>query len=74
LEQRHGARLKEGRVLSNQNRTKLSALHTSLADVMAAIEELLQATEPKADPDEVRKALAQFLVYQARLQGVTHNG
>jgi hypothetical protein len=37
---------------------------------MAAIEELLQATEPKANEDEVRKALAQWLVYQARRQGV----
>jgi HK97 family phage prohead protease len=75
LEQRHGARLKEGRVLSNQNRTKLSALHTSLADVMAAIEELLQATEPKADPAEVRKALAYYLVQRAGLlQGANNNG
>jgi hypothetical protein len=65
-----GARVKEGRVLSGANRTKLSNLHESLADVMAAIEELLQATEPKANEDEVRKALAQWLVYQARRQGV----
>jgi hypothetical protein len=37
---------------------------------MAAIEELLQATEPKANPDEVRKALAMYLVGQARIRGV----
>lgn len=67
-----GTRTKEGRVLSSQNRTKLSDLHASLADVMQAIEELLAATEPKAPEEEVRKALAAFFVRQAKLQGVTH--
>jgi len=65
-----GARVKEGRVLSTSNRTKLSNLHSSLADVMKAIEELLEATEPKANEEEVRKAIANYLVYQARKQGV----
>ena len=68
------ARVKEGRVLSGANRTKLSALHTSLADVMAAIEELLAATEPKADNEEIRKALAAYLVLNARIQGAYVNG
>lgn len=72
LEKMHGTRTKEGRVLSSQNRTKLSDLHASLADVMQAIEELLAATEPKAPEEEVRKALAAFFVRQAKLQGVTH--
>lgn len=70
LEGYQGARLKEGRVLSTSNRTKLSNLHTSLAEVMQAIEELLQATEPKAAPEDVRKAIANYLVIQARIQGV----
>ncbi len=66
-----GTRTKEGRVLSTQNRTKLTTLHTSLADVMQAIDELLAATEPKAPEEEIRKALARFYVEQAgyQLQG-----
>jgi HK97 family phage prohead protease len=52
---------KEGRVLSGANRTKLTTLHSSLADVMQAIEELLAATEPKATEEETRKAHADFL-------------
>lgn len=69
-----GTRTKEGRVLSTQNRTKLSDLHTSLGDVMQAIEELLAATEPRAPEEEVRKALAHFYVRQSQLQGVFTNG
>lgn len=60
------ARVKEGRVLSGANRTKLSDLHTSLADVMQAIEELLAATEPKATEEETGKAKTQFLKLMAR--------
>lgn len=56
-----GARVKEGRVLSGANRTKLSDLHTSLADVMQAIEELLAATEPKTTEEETGKARTHFL-------------
>lgn len=61
LEKMHGTRTKEGRVLSTQNRTKLSDLHTSLGDVMQAIEELLAATEPRASEEETAKAKTQFL-------------
>jgi hypothetical protein len=34
------------------------------------LDELLARAEPKADPEEVRKAIANFLVVQARAQGV----
>jgi HK97 family phage prohead protease len=61
-------RAKEGRVLSSANRTKLSALVGALQEAQVALEELLAATEPKADPEEVRKQLA---IAIANLQGVS---
>lgn len=62
------ARAKEGRVLSGANRTKLSGLLASLEEVRAAIEELLQATEPKAQPSEIIRLLAEHQAMLARIQ------
>lgn len=52
-------RAKEGRVLSAANRRKLESL-------ISQLQELMTATEPKADPDEVRKAVAQLLMHEAQ--------
>lgn len=44
--ERHGARVKEGRTLSQANRDRLSTLREQLSTVIADIDELLAATEP----------------------------
>lgn len=67
VERHAAARRKEGRVLSAANRSKLKDLHTSLADVMALLEELLQAAEPPAKTGPAwRRAHLDFLRLQAR--------
>lgn len=72
------ARTKEGRVLSGANREKLSSLSTSLADVLAIIEDLLAASEPKTDEGKSlidgSHIVAMYLADLARQNGVETNG
>ena len=64
---------KEGRVLSAQNRQRLSSLMSQLAEMQQAIDELLRNTEPapKADPEpaidtaKAQEAEAIFAAFQA---------
>jgi HK97 family phage prohead protease len=51
-EARAEARTKEGRVLSGANREKLDSLRVSMADLIAIIEDLLEASTPAPKDDE----------------------
>ena len=62
------ARTKEGRVFSTANRAKLESTRSALADLMALIDELLTASEPKAAPQEVYRLLMQQQELLARIQ------
>lgn len=63
-------RMKEGRVLSDSNRKRISSLKEALAAVLTDLDELLSATEPKADADAVKKLHLEFLRLQTELNGV----
>jgi HK97 family phage prohead protease len=68
---RYDARTKEGRVLSSANREKLGSLKTSLADVLAIIEELLAAGDPgKSLDDQLIAETLRFLDMEAVAYGV----
>jgi HK97 family phage prohead protease len=67
----HALRTKEGRVLSAASRQRIKTVLEGLDMVdalRAELSDLLAATEPKADPEEVRKQLA---IAIANLQGVS---
>jgi HK97 family phage prohead protease len=66
---RQDFRAKEGRVLSEANRKRIAALVESLSAVQQELDELLKATEPKADPAIVRQLLAESLYLQTQLIG-----
>jgi hypothetical protein len=67
---RQESREKVGRELSAANVATLKEMRDALTAVIPMLDELLARAEPKADPEEVRKAIANFLVVQARAQGV----
>lgn len=56
----HQLRAKEGRVLSEANRNRIKALCDALLQVHNDLDNLLAATEPKADPARVLAEYAEF--------------
>ena len=52
-----GLRLKEGRVLSTANRSRMQSLLKSLSEVAADLKELLDATEPKDNKSAMQAVL-----------------
>jgi hypothetical protein len=76
LRDNHGARVKSGRVLSEKNRTRLTAFRERLRDLDAECESLLAESEPKASDSEKRAAETAYLrqVWRAAQSGVTANG
>lgn len=66
----HELRAKEGRVLSQANRNRIASLLDSLREVADDLEELLEATAPKADPTAVREQLAKWERLRAQMHGV----
>jgi hypothetical protein len=72
----HEARVKSGRVLSEKNRTRLSAFRDRLRELDAECESLLADSEPKASDAEKSAARSAFLRLQwrARQSGVTQHG
>jgi HK97 family phage prohead protease len=60
----HGARMKEGRVLSDKNRRRIQALIEELSA-------LLTETEPKASEDDVKQIYMEWVRLEAALNGVT---
>jgi len=69
-EERAAFRAKEGRVLSAANRERIGNLVNLLAEVQADLQDLLDATAPRANPDDVQKQYARFQAIVARLNGV----
>lgn len=69
---RHDFRLKEGRVLSSANRTKIEELLPSLMSVHDALNELLTATAPNTEKGwaETHQLRAQSLIIQQRLKEI----
>jgi HK97 family phage prohead protease len=59
----HAARLKEGRVLSDKNRKRIMALIEELQSLMAE-------SEPKADPETLKRLMLDALLMEARRNGV----
>lgn len=70
-ERMHGARIKEGRVLSSANRKRIEGLLASLKEVASDLEELLAATAPKADPATVQQLMIEWQRTLAQLNGAT---
>ena len=66
----HGLRLKDGRVLSQENRERLAAHRDALAECVANVDDLLTQTEPKAvtrtRQAAFRKARQQALLREAQ--------
>lgn len=67
---KHDVRSKEGRVLSEANRTRIKRLVGSLTEVAKELDDLLVATEPKADPALVEQAFIEYQRTLAQLNGV----
>jgi hypothetical protein len=65
------ARVKEGRVFSTANRAKLTDTRSALADLMALIDELLSASEPKAAPAAVLQAMHEYRMLMSKFQEIT---
>lgn len=65
-------RSKEGRVLSDANRTRISSLCESLRDVTKQLEDLLAASAPRADTADVLKQLALYERIVAQINEVKH--
>jgi HK97 family phage prohead protease len=66
---------KAGAVIRRELREQVKQVRDSLPALAAMLDEILAASEPKADPAEVRKALAYYLVQRAGLlQGANNNG
>lgn len=63
-------RMKEGRVLSDANRKRIATLKDALAAVLGDLDELLTATEPKADTEKAKALYHEYLRIQAQLNGV----
>jgi HK97 family phage prohead protease len=67
-------RSKEGRVLSDANRKKVESCVKTLGDALAALQDLLDASEPKQNIDRQKEIRRLYLDTQrtlARLNGVT---
>lgn len=62
-------RQKEGRVLSQANRERIGKLLELLTQVSGELKELLDATEPKARPEEVLSVYARYLQIQSQILG-----
>jgi HK97 family phage prohead protease len=71
ISQIHEMRAKQGRVLSEANRTRIGSLLEALTAVAADLKTLLAETEPKADPQKARAVYAEFLRLEALANGVT---
>lgn len=76
LRENHSARVKSGRVLSEKNRTRVSAFRERLKELDTELESLLTDSEPKASEAEKCAAETAFLRIQHRNRqlGVTANG
>lgn len=74
LERLQTVRAKEGRVLSSANRQKLDSLKTSLADVLAIIEDLLSSAEPQKSLVDGSHLVAFYLAHIASDHGVNLDG
>ena len=75
VRERHDFRMKEGRVLSSANRTRIEDLLPSLMSVHDALKDLLNATAPNTEKGwaETHQLRAQTFIIQQRLKalGVT---
>lgn len=60
-------REKAGRRFSAESRGRLADWRSRMADITAELDDILSETEPKADPDEVRKAVARLAALQAQM-------
>ena len=76
LRTNHEGRVKSGRVLSEKNRTRVSAFRERLKELDSELESLLADSEPKASDAEKCAAETAFLRIQHRNRqlGVTANG
>lgn len=68
---KNDVRTKEGRVLSEANRNRIKRLVDSLGEVRGDLEDLLLATEPKADPAVVMQLMIEYQRTLAKLNGAT---
>lgn len=64
-------RRKEGRVLSTTNRSRIQKLLESLSEVATDLKELLEATEPKNNTEEIRRLHLEFIKIQNQLMEVS---
>lgn len=72
VQERADFRSKEGRVLSDANRTRISSLCESLRDVTKQLEELLAVSAPRADTADVLKQVAIYQRTIAQINEVKH--
>lgn len=70
VKDRQDFRAKEGRVLSEANRKRITTLLESLTSVQQELAELLAATEPKASLVETQKLYREHLELQRRLHAL----
>lgn len=63
-----GRRAKEGRVLSDANRKRITSLQAALTAVLADLDDLLTATAPK-DAGKVQELYLEFQKIEAQLRG-----
>lgn len=68
---RSGIREKEGRTLSQANRSRLASYLESLLEIRAGIEKLLEETEPEPKAFDLMEELLKFESGRARRLGVT---